>query len=53
MALSVVLDTNVVLYYLGNRLAGDLPSGPICVSVVTEIELLSYPDLSRDEEKHL
>jgi len=44
------LDTNVVLYFLGGRLTNPLPSGQYFVSVITEIELLSYPSLSSDEE---
>lgn len=46
----IVLDTNVVLYFLGGRLTNPLPSGQYFVSVITEIELLSYPSLSSDEE---
>lgn len=46
----IVLDTNVVLYFLGGRLPNPLPSGQYFVSVITEIELLSYPSLSSDEE---
>lgn len=46
----ILLDTNVVLYFLGGRLTNSLPSGQYFVSVITEIELLSYPSLSPDEE---
>ena len=46
----ILLDTNVVLYLLGSRLTNPLPSGQYFVSVITEIELLSYPSLSSDEE---
>ncbi|WP_407900297.1 type II toxin-antitoxin system VapC family toxin [Scytonema sp. NUACC26] len=46
----IVLDTNVVLYFLGGRLANPLPSGKYFVSVITEIELLSYPGLYSNEE---
>jgi predicted nucleic acid-binding protein len=53
VALSVVLDTNVVLYYLAGRLAGELPSDPICVSVVTEMEVLSFPGLTAEEEARI
>jgi predicted nucleic acid-binding protein len=42
----ILLDTNVVLYFLGGRLANPLPSGEYFVSVITEIELLSYPSLN-------
>lgn len=45
-----VLDTNVVLYLLGGRLAEHLPEGEYCVSVITEMELLSYPILKAGEE---
>ncbi len=40
-----VLDTNVALYLLGGRLAEHLPEGEYSISVITEMELLSYPDL--------
>jgi hypothetical protein len=49
----ILLDTNVVLYFLGGRLANPLPSGRYFVSVITEIELLSYPSLSPDEETQI
>lgn len=44
-----VLDTNVVLYLLGGRLTKPLPSGTFAVSVITEMELLSYPSLTEAE----
>lgn len=46
----ILLDTNIVLYFLGGRLADPLPPGQYFVSVITEIELLSYPSLNPDEE---
>lgn len=46
----ILLDTNVVLYLLGGRLANPLPSGQYFVSVITEIELLSYPSLNSERE---
>ena len=46
-----VLDTNVVLYLLGGRLAEHLPEGEHFVSVITEMELLSYPKLKEADEK--
>jgi hypothetical protein len=49
----ILLDTNVVLYFLGGRLAHPLPLGQYFVSVITEIELLSYPNLSPDEETQI
>nr|WP_211173103.1 type II toxin-antitoxin system VapC family toxin [Brasilonema bromeliae] len=46
----ILLDTNIVLYFLGGRLVKPLPSGKYFVSVITEMELLSYSSLSSDEE---
>ncbi|WP_375471763.1 type II toxin-antitoxin system VapC family toxin [uncultured Nostoc sp.] len=46
----IFLDTNVVLYFLGGRLVNPLLSGQYFISVITEIELLSYPSLSLEEE---
>lgn len=48
-----LIDTNVVLYLLGGRLAKPLPSGQYFISVITEMELLSYPSLSLEEEKQI
>ncbi len=49
----MLLDTNIVLYLLGGRLADPLPSGRYFVSVISEIELLSYPNLNSDEERQI
>ncbi len=49
----ILLDTNVALYFLGGRLANPLPSGRYFVSVITDIELVSYPNLSPDEETQI
>lgn len=38
-----VLDTNAILYFLGGKLAEPLPPGEYVISVITEMELLSYP----------
>ncbi|MDH4096669.1 MAG: type II toxin-antitoxin system VapC family toxin [Nitrospira sp.] len=48
-----VLDTNAVLYFLGGRLAQPLPDGSYCLSVMSELELLAYPDLTPSEEAHI
>jgi predicted nucleic acid-binding protein len=45
VGLKSVLDTNAVLYLLGGRLAEPLPPSEFFVSVISEIELLSYPSL--------
>ncbi|MCC5608343.1 type II toxin-antitoxin system VapC family toxin [Nostoc sp. CHAB 5834] len=49
----ILLDTNVVLYFLGGRLVNPLPSGQYFISVITEIGLLSYPSLSLEEETQI
>lgn len=40
-----VLDTNAILYLLGGKLAQPLPSAQYFISVISEMELLSYPTL--------
>ncbi len=45
-----VLDTNAATYLLGGQLAVALPFGHYGVSVISEIELLSYPSLAPGEE---
>lgn len=47
--MSHALDTNVALYHLSGKLAGPLPSGPLLVSIVTEIELLAFKPLTTAE----
>lgn len=44
-----LLDTNIALYLLGGRLIKPLPLGDFYMSIISEMELLSYPSLSRDE----
>ena len=51
--MSIVLDTNTVIYLLGGRLADPFPGGGYGISIITEIELLSYPALSIDEERRI
>jgi predicted nucleic acid-binding protein len=48
-----VLDTNIALYHLGNRLGNSLPSGIYFISIITEMELLSYPGLSESETQRI
>ena len=45
-----LFDTNAILYFLGGALADPLPKGRFWISVITEIELLSYPSLTSEEE---
>ena len=47
-----ILDTNAVLYLLGGKIvATALPNGEFFISVITELELLSYPKLSVAEKQ--
>jgi hypothetical protein len=50
MAVHYVLDTNVALYLLGGRLLNPLPIGEFYLSIITEMEILSYPTISEAEE---
>lgn len=49
----ILLDTNIVLYFLGGRLIHPLPPAQYLISVITEMELLSYPSLTSDEEARI
>jgi hypothetical protein len=50
MGVTGLLDTNIALYLLGGRLEAPLPPGDYGVSVITEMELLSWPSLTPEEE---
>jgi predicted nucleic acid-binding protein len=50
---SFVLDTNIALYHLGGQLQNNLATGQYFVSVITEMELLSYPSLTTAEEQKI
>ncbi len=51
---SFLLDTNIVLYLLASKdLTDKLLSKKVFVSFVTELELLSYPKLSKSEEESI
>ncbi len=45
-----VIDTNIFILRINDRLAGLLPRGEIVCSVITEMELLSFPKLASAEE---
>ena len=49
----IVIDTNIALYHLGGRLTDPLPSGVYYASIFTEMELLSYCNLSQAEEQQV
>jgi hypothetical protein len=53
MGMNIVLDTNAVLYFMAGRLIEPLPQANLCISVITEIELLSYPMLKSEDEKQI
>ena len=44
-----ILDTNVVLYLLGGRLINALPIGTFYISIISEMELLSYSAIEDDD----
>ncbi|MDP2902064.1 MAG: PIN domain-containing protein [Methylovulum sp.] len=46
MGIDYLFDTNILIYLLNNCLAENLPSGRYGYSVITEIELLSFPALT-------
>lgn len=45
-----VIDTNIFILRINDRLAELLPRGEIICSVITEMELLSFPKLTSAEE---
>lgn len=47
------LDTNAVISLVSGRLALPLPDGRYSVSIITEIELLSFAGISAGEEKKI
>jgi hypothetical protein len=49
-----LLDTNILLYLIGKKIPVDaLPEGEFSVSFVTELEVLSYPSITPQEEQQL
>ena len=49
-----LLDTNILLYLIGKKISIDaLPEGEFFVSFVTELEVLSYPSITPQEENQL
>jgi len=45
-----LLDTNTLIYLQGGKLADALPVGAYAYSVISEIELLSWPDIQPEQE---
>lgn len=48
-----VLDTNVALYLLSGRLVNPLPVGEFYVSIISEIEMLSFSAIGQEEESKI
>lgn len=48
-----LLDTNAIIYLVSGRLVLPLPNGKYSVSIITEIELLSFSGLSVEEEQKI
>ncbi|WP_217157613.1 type II toxin-antitoxin system VapC family toxin [Turneriella parva] len=46
-------DTNIAIYQLQNRLVNQLSEGRYFLSVISEIELLAYPGLTKTEEQNI
>ena len=49
--MNYLLDTNAVIYLHKGLLAEALPLGHHFISIITEIELLSFPALTANQEK--
>ncbi len=45
-----LIDTNIFISLFNEQLAEPLPSGTLSCSIITEMELLSFPGLSQKEE---
>jgi predicted nucleic acid-binding protein len=44
------IDTNIFILLFNNRLKEQIPDGDLVCSIITEIELLSFPALPPNEE---
>ena len=53
MGVRAILDTNVVIYLQKGWLAKPLPPGEYLISVITEIELLSFASLDEAQRSAL
>lgn len=45
-----LLDTSTAIHFLGGTLLEPLPEGEFALSVISEIELLSFPGISAGDE---
>lgn len=48
-----LVDTNIFILLFNHRLAEPLPPGELACSVITEMELLSFPSMTRPEEESI
>lgn len=53
MVVNYLTDTNIAIYQLQNRLVNQLSEGRYFLSVISEIELLAYPGLTKTEEQNI
>ncbi|WP_133511178.1 type II toxin-antitoxin system VapC family toxin [Candidatus Thiosymbion oneisti] len=53
MGVKALLDTNAVIYLQKGLLLEDLPIGEYAISVITEMELLSFAGLTEDQRTWL
>jgi predicted nucleic acid-binding protein len=51
MSGNILLDTNAIIYALNDGLK--LPQANYSISIITEMELFSYPKLTKDEEANI
>jgi len=51
--MKAILDTNVVIYLQKGLLATNLPRGEYCISIITEMELLSFAGLDESQRAWL
>ena len=48
-----IVDTNILILFFAGKLKQPLPKAKLSISIISEIEILSYTGLTPDEEKHL
>lgn len=53
MQVDYIIDTNIFILLFNNRLDETIPDGSLGYSVIAEIELLSFPNLSETDEQFI
>ncbi len=48
-----IVDTNILILFFAGKLKDPLPKAKLGISIISEIEILSYTGLTPDEEKCL